>query len=363
MLGAHFKDYDSLYREFRWAIPARYNIGVDICDRWAAREPGRLAMLLCARRRPQRGNHLRRSCARPRTGSPTCCARRASSAATASRSSCRRRRRWPPRTSRSTSSARSRCRSQFCSARTRWPTACRIPAPSALLTNAQGLRQNSRRSAPRCRTSPACISVDGGFADLLGKASPDFTPVDTAAEDPAMMIYTSGTTGQPKGALHAHRVLLGHLPGAEIAALSVSAGGRQLLDAGRLGLGRRPARRAAAEPASRRAGRRAPLRQVRSGGSLRADGESRHPQRVHSADRVAHDARGAEPARPLRFQAAQHGLGRRVARHRGAGMGQGGLRADHQRVLRPDRMQSCARLLRATWRLQARRDRQAGARP
>jgi acetyl-CoA synthetase len=27
------------------------------------------------------------------------------------------------------------------------------------------------------------------------------------------MIYTSGTTGQPKGALHAHRVLLGHLPG------------------------------------------------------------------------------------------------------------------------------------------------------
>jgi acetyl-CoA synthetase len=27
------------------------------------------------------------------------------------------------------------------------------------------------------------------------------------------MIYTSGTTGPPKGALHAHRVLLGHLPG------------------------------------------------------------------------------------------------------------------------------------------------------
>ncbi len=28
-----------------------------------------------------------------------------------------------------------------------------------------------------------------------------------------MMVYTSGTTGQPKGALHGHRVLLGHLPG------------------------------------------------------------------------------------------------------------------------------------------------------
>ncbi|MER1966027.1 acyl-CoA synthetase [Castellaniella sp. GW247-6E4] len=43
-----------------------------------------------------------------------------------------------------------------------------------------------------------------------------FTPVDTLAEDPALIIYTSGTTGKPKGALHAHRVLLGHLPGVEI---------------------------------------------------------------------------------------------------------------------------------------------------
>jgi acetyl-CoA synthetase len=31
-----------------------------------------------------------------------------------------------------------------------------------------------------------------------------------------MMIYTSGTTGQPKGALHAHRVLIGHMPGIEL---------------------------------------------------------------------------------------------------------------------------------------------------
>ncbi|NDR56413.1 AMP-binding protein [Aliiruegeria sabulilitoris] len=43
-----------------------------------------------------------------------------------------------------------------------------------------------------------------------------FPTVDTAAEDPAVLIYTSGTTGNPKGALHAHRVLRGHLPGVEI---------------------------------------------------------------------------------------------------------------------------------------------------
>src|SRR3546814_17326696 len=42
-----------------------------------------------------------------------------------------------------------------------------------------------------------------------------FSAVDTAADGPAVIIYTSGTTGQPKGALHAHRTLLGHLPGVE----------------------------------------------------------------------------------------------------------------------------------------------------
>ena len=45
MLPAQAKDYDALYRQFRWTIPARYNIGVDICDRWAAHEPDRLAIL------------------------------------------------------------------------------------------------------------------------------------------------------------------------------------------------------------------------------------------------------------------------------------------------------------------------------
>ncbi|WP_417426750.1 AMP-binding protein [Hoeflea sp.] len=37
----------------------------------------------------------------------------------------------------------------------------------------------------------------------------------TRAEDPALMIFTSGTTGAPKGALHAHQVLIGHIPGVQ----------------------------------------------------------------------------------------------------------------------------------------------------
>ena len=39
--------------------------------------------------------------------------------------------------------------------------------------------------------------------------------VKTRAEDPALMIFTSGTTGPPKGALHGHQVLIGHIPGVQ----------------------------------------------------------------------------------------------------------------------------------------------------
>ena len=53
------------------------------------------------------------------------------------------------------------------------------------------------------------------FDALLERGRDAFTPADTAADDPALVIYTSGTTGNPKGALHAHRVLEGHLPGVE----------------------------------------------------------------------------------------------------------------------------------------------------
>lgn len=55
------------------------------------------------------------------------------------------------------------------------------------------------------------------FDDLIAKASANYPFANTLADDPAMMLFTSGTTGQPKGTLHAHRVLLGHLPGIQMA--------------------------------------------------------------------------------------------------------------------------------------------------
>ncbi|NIZ59476.1 AMP-dependent synthetase [Sedimentitalea sp. CY04] len=72
------------------------------------------------------------------------------------------------------------------------------------------------------------VFTDTEGADLLGdlaeaiivdQAGLPGEPVvfaQTTPETPAVLIYTSGTTGSPKGALHGHRVLTGHLPGVSI---------------------------------------------------------------------------------------------------------------------------------------------------
>jgi acetyl-CoA synthetase len=54
---------------------------------------------------------------------------------------------------------------------------------------------------------------DLDWADALAGDSRPFDPVDTAADDPAVLIYTSGTTGPPKGALIPQRALIGNLTG------------------------------------------------------------------------------------------------------------------------------------------------------
>ena len=215
------RDYDSLVAAFRWRIPQRYNIGVDVCDRWAAADPARVAILDVARDgrvAPVTYGALREALEPPRQRAR---GERRRGAAIASRSCCPRVRQWRPRMSPSTSSAPSPCRSPPCSASMRSAIAWATPARRALVTDAAGLAKLTgiRADLPALRV---VISIDGpahdaiGWTEALARASPAFTPVDTAADDPALMIYTSGTTGPPKGALHAHRVLLGHLPGVQM---------------------------------------------------------------------------------------------------------------------------------------------------
>ena len=96
----------------------------------------------------------------------------------------------------------------------------------ALVTDTAGLHkiEQIRDSLPELKTI-YCIDGDDEalraarvlpFWSSLEHEPRVFEPVDTSADDPAIIIYTSGTNGKPKGALHAHRVLLGHLPGVEM---------------------------------------------------------------------------------------------------------------------------------------------------
>jgi acetyl-CoA synthetase len=214
------RDYDAIYRQFRWDIPARYNIGVDCCDRWAAADADRLAIL-----------HVRADGSDERITYG-----------------------WLRENSnRLANVLRAQGVTRGDRVAIHLPQAPEVAAAhiaiyklgavalpiailfgpdalsyrlqnsgaKALLTNAQGVTKfaDIRAEVP----GVTCVlSVDGAgegaasLADLLAKASSDFTPEATTPDDPAMMIYTSGTTGQPKGALHGHRVLLGHLPGVEM---------------------------------------------------------------------------------------------------------------------------------------------------
>lgn len=91
----------------------------------------------------------------------------------------------------------------------------------ALVTNTQGLGKVAGLTG-RLPMLDLLVSIDGDegagvdFHRLIADADPRFEVEETGPDDPAMMIFTSGTTGPPKGALHGHRVLLGHIPGVQL---------------------------------------------------------------------------------------------------------------------------------------------------
>lgn len=89
-----------------------------------------------------------------------------------------------------------------------------------LVTNGEGLAKLKQiEKLPPTLHAIYCAEGASGsaldFEQEIAAASDRFATVRTGPDDPAMMVYTSGTTGSPKGALHGHRVLLGHLPGTQ----------------------------------------------------------------------------------------------------------------------------------------------------
>ncbi|NYT60050.1 AMP-binding protein [Alcaligenaceae bacterium] len=220
MLPLKPDSYEDIRQRFSWNIPSRYNIGVDVCDKWAEQDAGRLALIHVEHDGTTRnysfgellemsnrvGNLLLAHGVEPgdRVGILLPQA---------------------PETAFGHIAA--------------YKTGCiAIPlfalfgvealqyrlsdsGARVVITNAEGAAKLSqiRDQLPSLQ---AVFTIDGGQDGTLdlhreaARHSADLTPVDTGADDPAVIIYTSGTTGQPKGALHAHRVLLGHLPGVEI---------------------------------------------------------------------------------------------------------------------------------------------------
>jgi acetyl-CoA synthetase len=222
MYAAHVlpaaRDYDALYRSFRWQVPARYNIGVDVCDRWAAREPGRTAIF-----------NLGADGAVEEIGYGTLRERSNRLANALAARGIGRGDRVAILLPQSPAVAVSHIAIYKLGA-VALPLAMLFGVEAiayrladsgarALITNAQGLAKLGGAPADGL---DLVLSLDGAadgaedFHAQLARAASDFTPIATAADDPALMVYTSGTTGPPKGALHAHRVLLGHLPGIEI---------------------------------------------------------------------------------------------------------------------------------------------------
>jgi len=77
--------------------------------------------------------------------------------------------------------------------------------------------QAIRAQCPALRTVLAAGSAAGqgdvDYASAVAAQQRAFTAIQTKADEAAILIYTSGTTGPPKGALLAHRALIGNLPG------------------------------------------------------------------------------------------------------------------------------------------------------
>ena len=212
--------YEALYRDFRWQIPERFNIGVAVADRWAAAEPDRVA--LYADRGPGEAQRLT-------YGELSA---RSNALANALRAQgVRRGDRVALLLPQSFEAAIAHV-ALYKLAAVAVPLALLFGAEAleyrlnaagakAVVTNDAGNARLAGISArlPRLET---IISIDGpargalDFAKLVADHSPHFQPEATSPDDPALMIFTSGTTGPPKGALHGHRVLLGHLPGVQM---------------------------------------------------------------------------------------------------------------------------------------------------
>ncbi len=213
------KNYDQVQASFRWAIPQFYNIGVDICDKWAS-DPNRLALIHeMVSGEPRRWTFrelrdLSNKLANGLKSHGVCKGDRVAILLGQG-----------PETALTHIAAYKLAAIAIPLFTLFGPEALEYrlsnSGASVLITDTANIQKIMEiwDNLPELRL---VLLIDGrggnrilDFWELIEKGSSALEPVATRADDPALIIYTSGTTGPPKGALHAHRVLLGHLPGVE----------------------------------------------------------------------------------------------------------------------------------------------------
>lgn len=211
--------YEDLYQDFRWTIPERFNMGTAVSDAWGAREPDRI----CLQHFAEDGNHQSLTYGE-----------------LAARSSA-----FAHGLAQRGVKAGDRVAIllpqgfETVIAHVAIYKLGAIALPLALLFGVEALEFRLRDAAAKAIVTnhfgyERLAGIRDRLADLSlivlleGEVSPAgtvsfasveenagglFAAVESGPDDPALMIYTSGTTGPPKGALHGHRVLLGHVPG------------------------------------------------------------------------------------------------------------------------------------------------------
>ncbi len=213
--------WEAMRARFRWTIPARFNIAEAMVGGWARTEPERLALLhLRADGRTERWSH----------GDLDRAARKLANALSA---------RGVKRGDR-VAVLLPQCPQTLIVHLAAYRLAA-IVVPLFTLFGAEALRHRLADSGARALVTDAgdlpkiaqirdalpalelVLSIDGAdagvedFDALLAQGAQAQDCAETGPDDPAFLSYTSGTTGPPKGALHGHKVLAGHLPGIALA--------------------------------------------------------------------------------------------------------------------------------------------------
>ncbi|WP_252737558.1 AMP-binding protein [Citreicella sp. C3M06] len=197
----HNADYETLRDRFAWPVRTQVNLADEVCDSWAAVVPSRTAIIDLRGPEPIPVSYG----ALQRLSRQVEAWLRAQGVARGDRV------------------AVLLSQSPLCAAAhiAAWRMGA-ISVPLFKLFRRDALASRLADSGAR-----VAVSDDEGAAMLAPFALPVLTAgalpepgawpaAETSPGDPAIIIYTSGTTGAPKGALHGHGALAGHLPGVEM---------------------------------------------------------------------------------------------------------------------------------------------------